>query len=238
VRLLEGLRGRLPFPIPDPVVVNLSPQAPGRVLMGYWRLPGEPLYLPSLERAIHRHGTGEREHIAAQLGAFLETLHAIPLGLFVPPLPVANDRATWERMYADIRSKLFARMRPDARVEVSAHFESYLENAVSSAWEPALIHGDFGPSNILYDESLRELSGIIDWSSAGAGDPATDLAALIGPASYGEGFADALVSSYPTLAAELPRARFYLGTFALQDALFGLETGDEQAYEAGMLPYR
>jgi aminoglycoside 2''-phosphotransferase len=191
-----------------------------------------------LEPVTQLTGTGARDHIAAQLGAFLVALHAVPLYAFDPPVPVANDRATWERMYADVRSKLFPAMRPEARQEISVHFESYLEGAVSSSWEPTLIHGDFGPSNILYDESTRAVSGIIDWSSAGAGDPATDLAALIGPVSYGEDFADALVSSYPPLAAELPRARFYLGTFALQDALFGLETGDEQAYEAGMSQYR
>jgi aminoglycoside 2''-phosphotransferase len=238
VKLLEGLRERLPLAIPDPVCVNLSTQKPGQVFMGYWKLPGEPPYLPLLEKAIHLTGTGASDHIAAQVGAFLVALHAVPLDEFDPPLPVANQRATWERMYADVRSKLFAAMRPDARQKISLHFESYLEGAASSAWEPALIHGDFGPSNILYDKRTRSLSGIIDWSSAGAGDPATDLAALIGPVSYGEDFADALVSSYPALAAELPRARFYLGTFALQDALFGLETGDEQAYEAGMSQYR
>lgn len=70
------------------------------------------------------------------------------------------------------------------------------------------------------------------------GDPATDLAALIGPASYGESFADWLASAYPALAAELPRAHFYLGTFALQDALFGLETRDAEAFEAGIADYR
>jgi aminoglycoside 2''-phosphotransferase len=238
VKLLEGLRGRLPVPIPDPISVNLGTQELGQVFMGYWKLPGEPLYLPLLDKTSHLSGTGARDHIAAQLGAFLVALHAIPLDACDSSLPVANDRVTWERMYADVRSKLFPAMRPDARREISVHFESYLEGVASSTWEPTLIHGDFGPSNILYDERTRELSGIIDWSSAGTGDPATDLAALIGPVSYGEDFAGALVSSYPTLAAELPRAHFYLGTFALQDALFGLETGDEQAYEAGMSQYR
>jgi aminoglycoside 2''-phosphotransferase len=237
VKLLEGLRGRLPLPIPDPIPVDLSGQRPGQAYMGYWKLPGQPLYLPLLEQVTDQSGTGARDLIAAQLGAFLMALHAVPLDAFDSPVPVANDRTTWEGMYADIRSKLFSAMRPDARQEISVHFESYLEGAESS-WEPTLIHGDFGPSNILYDERHGSLSGIIDWSSAGAGDPATDLAALIGPVSYGEDFADALLSSYPTLAGELPRARFYLGTFALQDALFGLEVGDEQAYEAGMSQYR
>jgi aminoglycoside 2''-phosphotransferase len=238
VTILAGLRGRLPLPIPDPVSVNLGVQEPGQAYMGYWKLPGEPLSLPRLEQVSQVAGTGARDLIAAQLGAFLVALHAVPLDAFDSPVPVANDRSTWERMYADIRSKLYPAMRPDARQAISVHFEPYLEEAVSSSWEPTLIHGDFGPSNILYDERTGALGGIIDWSSAGAGDPATDLAALIGPVSYREDFADALLSSYPTLATELPRARFYLGTFALQDALFGLETGDEQAYEAGMSQYR
>jgi aminoglycoside phosphotransferase (APT) family kinase protein len=122
-----------------------------------------------LEQVSQVAGTGARDHIAAQLGAFLVSLHAVPLDAFDPAVPVANDRSTWE---------------------------------------PTLIHGDFGPSNILYDERTGALSGIIDWSSAGSGDPATDLAALIGPVSYSEDFADALLASYPTLAAELPRAQF------------------------------
>jgi aminoglycoside 2''-phosphotransferase len=238
VKVLECLRGHLPLPIPDPVSVNLGVQEPGRASLGYWKLPGEPLSLALLEQVGRVAGTGARDHIAAQLGAFLVALHAVPLETFDPPVPLANDRSTWERMYTEVRARLFPAMRPEARQEILVHFESYLEDAVSSSWEPTLIHGDFGPSNILYDERTGAVSGIIDWSSAGSGDPATDLAALIGPVSYGEDFADALLASYPTLAAELPRARFYLGTFALQEALFGLETGDEQAYEAGIRQYR
>lgn len=32
-------------------------------------------------------------------------------------------------------------------------------------------------------------------------------------------------------------ARFYAGTFALQEALYGLEDGDEQAFENGIAVY-
>lgn len=235
VALLRALRGHLPLPIPDPVCRSLDPPEPGEAFMGYPKLPGQLLYRVGLE-ALPR--TDDKRCVADQLGAFLTALHAIPTEGFDPPLAVANDRATWERMYADVHAGLFPLMRPGARKWVSAHFEAYLDDPVSSAWTPTVIHGDFGPANILYDAGMRAVSGILDWDSSGLGDPATDLAALIGDHSYGADFADWLAPAYPQLAAELPRARFYLGTFALQEVLFGLKTGDTEAFEAGMADYR
>ena len=35
----------------------------------------------------------------------------------------------------------------------------------------------------------------------------------------------------------LGRVAFYRGTFALQEALFGVENGDEEAFRAGIAPY-
>lgn len=235
VPVLRAVQGQLPLPVPRPIYVSLTPSEPGMVFMGYFKLPGEPLYRPLFDSVS---SVDEQRRIAEHLGRFLTVLHAIPPTDFDPPLAISNDRATWERMYADVRAKLFSYMRSDARQQVSEHFESYLDDSAASSWEPALIHGDFGPSNILYDTSAKELSGVLDWSSAGLGDPATDLAALIGPASYGEGFATWLAPTYPSLAAELSRARFYLGTFALQDALFGLKVGDTTAFESGIEDYR
>jgi aminoglycoside 2''-phosphotransferase len=120
---------------------------------------------------------------------------------------------------------------------VARHFETHLADAATFAYTPALIHGDFGASNILYDAKARAISGIIDWSSAGLGDPAVDLAALICPASYGEEFAARLAGVYPGVAELLPRARFYIGTFALQEALFGVEQGDDEALRRGLEEY-
>ncbi len=68
---------------------------------------------------------------------------------------------------ADIREKLFPLMRPDAREQVTAHFERALDDPATFAYTPALVHGDFGAGNILYDARARSISGIIDWSSAG-----------------------------------------------------------------------
>jgi aminoglycoside 2''-phosphotransferase len=235
VALLRALHGRLPLPIPDPIYLRLDPPEPGEAFMGYPKLPGELLNRADLE-ALPR--ADDKRRVADQLGAFLTALHAVPTGGFDPPLAVANDRATWVRMYADVRAGLFPLMRADARRQVAAHFEACLDDPASSAWTPTVIHGDFGPGNILYDADTRAVGGILDWDSAGLGDPATDLAALIGAHGYGADFAKWLAPDYPSLAAELPRARFYLGTFALQEALFGLTTGDAKAFESGMADYR
>jgi aminoglycoside phosphotransferase (APT) family kinase protein len=39
-----------------------------------------------------------------------------------------------------------------------------------------LVHGDYGPNNVLLDPAAREITAVLDWEWAHAGDPAEDLA--------------------------------------------------------------
>ena len=39
-----------------------------------------------------------------------------------------------------------------------------------------LVHGDYGPNNVLLDPAGREITAVLDWEWAHAGDPAEDLA--------------------------------------------------------------
>lgn len=145
--LLAALADRLPLAIPRPRYVAAD-------FMGYERLPGVPLDAATL-RAL---SPPDQQAIAAQLGAFLRALHATPLGA-VPP--VARDRLDtrdeWADLYARIRERLFARMRPDAREALAARFEAYLGETSHFAFAPALRHGDVGPGNILYDPAAARL---------------------------------------------------------------------------------
>lgn len=226
--LLGALADRLPLAIPHPRY-----GAPD--FMGYERLPGEPLDADTL-RALP---PADQRAIAAQLGAFLRALHATPLDA-VPQIARAraDTRAEWADLYARIREHLFASMRPDARETVAAHFEAYLDDAAHFAFTPVLRHGDIGPSNILFDPATRRLSAILDFGSAGYGDPALDLASsLLGPHGYGEHLVSALEGEYPGVAELLPRARFYAGTFALQAALYGAEHDDPDELRDGLAAY-
>ena len=81
----------------------------------------------------------------------------------------------------------------------------------------------------------RKISGIIDFGSAGLGDPAVDLAAV---STYGEPFFEMIRENYPGVDALLTRARFHHGTFALQEAFHGFHNGDQKAFENEMAAYR
>jgi aminoglycoside 2''-phosphotransferase len=150
-------------------------------------------------------------------------------------LPVHDTYADSADIYARIREKLFGYMRPDAQEWTAGHFEGFLNDARNFEYEPVLKHGDFGPSNILFDEEKQTVTGVIDFGSSGMGDPAYDFAGLL--SGYGEEFIEWCGDVYPEVKALVGRIRFYQGTFALLEALFGAEHGDEVAFEAGLEKY-
>ena len=123
-------------------------------------------------------------------------------------------------------------MRPEARIPVKKHFEDYFNESSLQEYKPVMIHGDFGGSNILFDSD--RISGIIDFSFARLDDPARDIAAV---STYGEAFFAWIRRHYPNIDPLLERAKFYRGTFALQEALHGFRNQDREAFESGMEDY-
>ncbi len=229
--------------IPAPVYLALEGREAGTAFLGYRRIEGEPLWRETyraLERAPEHAVALDR--LAGQLAGFLRELHGVP----VTEVSAAVAEAGYELprddtydvcadLYQRMREKLFPHMRPDARDWAADHFETFLGQAANFEYEPVLKHSDFGTSNILFDPASGCVWGILDFGSACLGDPAYDFAGLL--SSYGEGFLWRCAPVYPELEGFLPRVRFYQGTFALYEALFGVEHGDEAAFRAGMARY-
>ena len=230
-RLLKAIGAELPLAIPNPAYVNLKATPAVKVFMGYRLVPGEPLWR---NRLLAMTDNQILERIANQLGDFLTTMHHLPIHDFTDELRGQDGLEEWTSLYVDIQQHLFPLMRPEARTEVSHHFEAYLHQAQLQKYELCLRHGDFGPSNILYEPQTSKITGIIDFDSAGLGDPAIDIAAI---SCYGESFFERFCAVYPAEAALLERARFYKGTYALQEALHGFKNNDRQAFDAGMAKY-
>ena len=231
LELLPRLRGRLPLPIPEPAFA--AEHADGRLqFMGYAMIPGQPLLRDRYRRLSA--DAGIVDGIARDLAGFLKALHAIdPAAIDIEP-DAEDSRQFWRRAWIDVRQQLFPHMRPAAREQVRQRFESGLNDDHLWRIEPCLIHGDFGTGNILVDGN--RVSGIIDFSFCRPGDPAQDLGALL--SSYGERFIERFLAHYPALTSCLPRARFYLGNYALLQALYGLRDGDKAAFDDGIAAYR
>ena len=233
--ILWSLRGHTTLPIPNPIYRSKVTEPAGSVFMGYPMLPGEPLW-PKTVQAIKDETL--LQHLAEQLATFLRELHATPAEVLEVKLPDFRGCEEWQELYQRFHDKLFPYMRPDARAWTTRHFEDFLGDTRNCDYAPAFVHGDFGPSNILYDAAKKSISGIIDFSSAGWGDPAIDFAAILCSVGYGEQFLARFSAIYPGIEHVLSRARFYAGTFALQEALYGLEDGDWEAFERGIEEYR
>src|SRR5260221_204001 len=198
---------------------NPATPAAGHAFMGGWCLLGEPLTPGALERL---RGTRRWAQFAVLLAKFLRELHAQPPDRLPPWLPPADGREAWERTYAEVRGRFFDFLPHQARRRVAKHFETFLAEPSNWAWAPTVVHGNFAPRNIQYCTFSRgdpAMSGIQGGGRVGLGDPATDLALLLGPEGYGEEFVRHFAEAYPSLEEELLRARFYASACPLRDAL-------------------
>jgi aminoglycoside 2''-phosphotransferase len=219
-RILGTVGPRITLAVPDPIYLSLEPPTVGQAFLGYPLIPGQPLWRETLE-AITDFSVLQR--LATQLAGFLQELHRVPIEQAVPDHLIHLDPlARWQDLYARIRDRLFPHMWLQAQQSVAHRFEAFLSDPGNLTIVPALVHGDFGTGNFLYGPEDMEITGVIDFDAAGVGDPAMDLeAALTGPTSFTRCF----TRVYPVTEEIMERVRFYQGTFALQEALFGIETG-------------
>lgn len=230
---LNRIASRVPIEVPRPIYSNFASQETGRAFIGYKKLSGEPLEAEVLEAGIDERG---RRQLAGQLGGFLKDLHGIEAVEVNEGRSGVNPYSEWSELYDRIQTKLYPYMKPESRQWTDRHFTGFLGEKKNFEIRLAAIHGDFGTSNLLYDSEKRRISAIIDFGSAGVGDPAVDCAALL--ASYGAQFLRYAADEYPEIDGMMDRIAFYRGTFALQEALFGLEHEDFEAFRNGLAEYR
>jgi aminoglycoside 2''-phosphotransferase len=230
--MLAAMQQQLPIPVPNPIYLRVDAPV-GEAFLGYSMLKGRAFDIYALETDFDE---ATRDKLAEQLAGFLKALHSIPLDTIPAALSQPPRRDYWANMYQRIQSKLFDRMRHDARQTVTQHFESYLNQPEIFDYPACLIHGDFGTGNILLDEQTQSISAVLDLEAL-QGDAALDLAALYGFNGRGQVFARRIARHYPEMETMMARILFYCGTYALEEALHGIENGDDAALKAGLEPY-
>ncbi|QUI21672.1 aminoglycoside phosphotransferase family protein [Vallitalea pronyensis] len=231
-KILMKLGESLPLNIPNPQYSFIGKDI-NNTFIGYPLIRGLVMKKDVFAKAQNK------EKLADQLALFLKKLHSEQILKQVDSLFYSVDvRKKWLDLYDRIKEKLFFYMKEDAVKNVTHDFEVIFSALSKSSFKNTLVHGDFGPSNIIVNERLDAINGIIDFGSAHIGDPAGDIASLIGPFGYGLEFVNLMKNGYSSIGDYLERAQAYTHTFALQEALYGIENDDKRAFEAGIKEYR
>lgn len=155
-QLLHRLSGA-GLPVPQPLHLEPSSDLLGRPFLVTSLMPGQ---------------TWQGSHLPAgmvdQMATLLAQIHTIPAGdAAVAPLPAMSET---------VSGRLAAR---PASGEFAAG-ELLLRSTLEAAWPPVsrnapvLLHGDFWPGNLLWED--ERLTAVVDWEDAQQGDPLGDLA--------------------------------------------------------------
>ena len=169
------------------------------------------------------------------LGRFLAALHAFPVeqarSLGVPGGDASDWRDEQEALVGGLTRRVLPLLPSDMAERAAAAFRAFLDEDSNFAFEPALIHYDVGPGNLLFDVEGR-LSGVLDWSDAAIGDPAADLAWALHGAEAS--FAAAVRASYPADPALERRARFFHAIGPWHEVVHGQDTHNAGWIETGL----
>jgi macrolide phosphotransferase len=181
--ILDQVRSRVRFLVPEWRI--FSPE-----VIAYPRLSGEPAAVVGESGYVWRFDeTQPPATFLDSLAESLAQLHAID------PQNALGFRV---RTQTEIRAT-YAEQMERARVVLKIpdtiwqRWHTWLEDQAS--WPPhaAVVHGDLHPGHVLLDAAFRVV-GILDWTEAHVGDPATDFALFY--ATLGEGTLQTLLEKY------------------------------------------
>ncbi len=211
--VMRAVRPRVSLLIPEPF--HTSPDA-----IAYRLLPGETLSRELLLSLAPE----AQQRLANDLGGFLRGLHQTPAVDGLPRTQAPSRREDWAEMWRKIDESVLSISMDHQRVWATELFDWILADERALNYEPCLIHGDLGPYHILCDPAAGRLTGVIDFGTAGQGDPASDLGGLL--QIYGEAFVRRMLGVYPEAEVLLPRARFYAEAIELQWVMLGITRGE------------
>lgn len=214
----------------DLVRAHIGVPVPHLELLGddacrYPYLAGTPL----TRRTLLRWPEADRSAVLASVVRFVAQMHAIPTAeataAGIGPSDTNRDATWWRTFYADLTTTLYPHLMRHQREYVDDLFAPVLDDALTFDHRPTLVYGDVASYHLLVDPNTRRLAAVLDFGTAGIGDPAVDVAALLHV--FGESLVSPHLHEHGHLDnATLNRARFWCATLDLQLALLGLRHND------------
>ncbi len=186
----------------------------------YRFLPGVPL----TRNLLLRLPATTREAVLHQVAEFVQAMHTIPpaevRAAGIGPRDPNRDRSWYLAFHQEIVEHLYPHMFRYQHAFVEEHFAPLFADELPFDHQPSLVHDDLGSHHLLFDPERSELAGVLDFGTAGLGDPAGDVGLLL--QWYGETLVAPMLEVYPGMREFFDRARFRAGVLELEWALKGL----------------
>jgi len=163
--------------------------------------------------------------VAGDLAAVLAGLHdpdvltAVSEAIGTLPEPIAHASTD------TLRARFGALIRSDQRDRVLTWCD-WADQALASPGRTVLVHGDLHGDNHLWDRGSLRLRLVVDWETAGAGEPEFDLRCL--PGDCGIELFTATVAAYERMSGttlNMDRIMAWHLRTVLGDALWRAEAG-------------
>jgi len=213
-KVLDLVRAHVDVPVPHLELL-------GDDCCRYPYLAGTPL----TRRTLFNWSEADRDAALRSVVRFVAHIHAIPIAeataAGIGPSDTNRDAGWWRTFHADLTTTLYPLLKRHQRDHVDDLFAPVLDGTL----RPTLVYGDVASYHLLVDPTERRLAAVIDFGTAGIGDPAVDVAALLHV--FGESLIAPHLHEHGDLdETTLQRARFWCATLDLQLALLGLRHND------------
>ena len=110
-------------------------------------------------------------------------------------MKVADFESNYTRDLEHMRETAYHLLNQSSINYVERLLKGYLSDASNFTYVPALLHADFGPEHIIYDDIAKAIVGVIDFGDIQIGDPDYDLMYLYED-YWGEKFIRELLKYY------------------------------------------
>ena len=176
-QITQRVGERTGIPVATPHFLDAEGAALDRPAMVIERLQGSadltPLFAPGNEDELEAVATDFCERLAELHATSLDVLD--PEGDFRDARRVGIDASSWESYMTSSMEFFMESYHQIAFDPLPVFYDMYasLPNRLPQPVPLAMCHGDYQPSNFLYEDG--RITGVIDWEAAHVGDPREDI---------------------------------------------------------------